>query len=211
MNKISEYGEIILENVAHNLKRLRHAYNTPIADIAHCLGVTRQQYTRFENGKSQLSIVGLKRISDYYHVPIDTILNNHVANLGARTIFDSYHVLSDCSVGEGETLHIDNPSGSLIVMRSKETLMIFERLTNSFDEPGIYFFEYHKRDHVDSAAEDVIARITWTKQPSNQIPKEFLIHFGDDLPVIAKRKQIIFLGRLVGEYKETIPGKFIKK
>ena len=60
----------------NNLKELRTRANKTQSDVAAFLHVTRQMYSKYENGISQMPDEALKKLSALFDVSIDYILDN---------------------------------------------------------------------------------------------------------------------------------------
>ncbi|MEG0894415.1 MAG: helix-turn-helix domain-containing protein [Oscillospiraceae bacterium] len=59
-----------------NLKELRLKNNLTQEKLANELSISRSAYTRYENGERNLSISLIKKISDFYNISIDALLDN---------------------------------------------------------------------------------------------------------------------------------------
>jgi transcriptional regulator with XRE-family HTH domain len=60
----------------NNLKTLRLRASKTQSDVAAILNVSRQMYSKYENGISQMPDEALKKLSSIFNVSIDYILNN---------------------------------------------------------------------------------------------------------------------------------------
>ena len=63
----------------HRLREMRQEQNLTQQYLANVLGVTRQAYCNYENGKRDLSPAVLCKLADFYNKSIDYILcrNNY--------------------------------------------------------------------------------------------------------------------------------------
>lgn len=60
--------------LADKLKKLREDKGLQPKDVANFLGITRQGYCRYEDGKSDLSTSTLSKLADFYGVSTDYLL-----------------------------------------------------------------------------------------------------------------------------------------
>lgn len=73
----------------NNLKTLRLKANKTQSDIAAILNVSRQMYSKYENGISQMPDEALKKLSSIFKVSIDYILDNPNVKTGNNNVIPS--------------------------------------------------------------------------------------------------------------------------
>lgn len=74
-NNFDEYPmDEVYEFVGNRLRQLRTSKNHTQTDIAKLLGVSAQQYHKYEDGKSKCSLPMLLLLADYYEVPISSLI-----------------------------------------------------------------------------------------------------------------------------------------
>ncbi len=61
-------------NVTDRIRELREDNDKRQGDISEILNISQQQYSRYENGISQMSYAQLIKLADYYEVSVDYIL-----------------------------------------------------------------------------------------------------------------------------------------
>ena len=85
------------------LKKLRYRRGITQADLAETLGVTQQAVARWERNKSEPDFSTLKKLSNYFNVSTDYLLDNgdvsgtpvyHLADEETR-LLDGYRALDD--------------------------------------------------------------------------------------------------------------------
>lgn len=62
------------DSLKEKLKKLREDKGLQPKDVAKFLGITRQGYCRYEDGKSDLSTSTLSKLADFYNVSTDYLL-----------------------------------------------------------------------------------------------------------------------------------------
>ena len=62
------------DSLKEKLKKLREDKGLQPKDVAKILGITRQGYCRYEDGKSDLSTSTLSKLADFYDVSTDYLL-----------------------------------------------------------------------------------------------------------------------------------------
>ena len=67
--------------LSDRLRKLREDRNLQPKDIAELLGMTRQGYCRYEDGKSDLSTATLSKLADFYGVTTDYLLERDTQKL----------------------------------------------------------------------------------------------------------------------------------
>lgn len=202
MEKFDEYGNNLLLNIGTRLKYLRKHFSIPVDRLSEALGVSRNQYYLYEQGVSSISVVGLKRIADFYHVSLEFLTNNHLPELGSSTFFHCYEADALDELVKTKEVYISNRNDSLIFIKTKDNFMLFETMQNCPASNGTYFFEHN----------DVkkIADLLFVGNPADK-DGLVLIMFNKDNPTRAKRKDIFILGRHIGNYTEIVPGRFIEQ
>jgi len=202
MHKIDEYGEILIRNIGDRLKYLRKHYAVQVDRLAEALGVSRNQYYLYEQGATALSVIGLKRIADFYHVSLEFLTNNHLPELGSATFFHCYTIDSINELVKAKEVYISNRNDSLIFVKNKEKFMLFETMQNCPNGNGIYFFELE--------GVKKIAMLLFVNSPSDKNGMVLAI-YSKDSQVSIRRKDIFIMARHIGDYVETIPGRFIEQ
>ncbi|MHA7941537.1 helix-turn-helix domain-containing protein [Formosa sp. 3Alg 14/1] len=64
--------------IAKNLKHLRHLKKLTQEILAEDLGVTRSRISSYEEGRSAPTLDFLITVSDYFKIPIDTLLRKNL-------------------------------------------------------------------------------------------------------------------------------------
>jgi transcriptional regulator with XRE-family HTH domain len=198
------YTKGLLDNIGYRLKFLRDKHKVKIDRLSEVLGVTRVQYHKYEKGESQISIVGLKRIADFYNVSLEFLTNNHLAQLTNAVFFNEYHLDPSFKDVIRETkVHISDEYSSIYFVKDGNHTYVFEAIQDSPGTSGVYFYEYDSKKYM--------SKVILPTQVQNK-PFEALLFFSDSSHVIIRnRNDVFFMGRLIGEYLDIQPGKFIKK
>lgn len=63
--------------VVNNIVDLMKKHNTKQIDLAKAIGVKKQVMSKMLNGSRMISIIELRRIADYFHVSVDSLMQNH--------------------------------------------------------------------------------------------------------------------------------------
>lgn len=78
-----------MEQISDKLKKLREKHNFKQSYVDSCLGITQQNYSRYESGKREFPIRLLPALSNLYNVSVEYIL-------GMSMNEKDLTVLSDC-------------------------------------------------------------------------------------------------------------------
>lgn len=202
MEKIDEYGINLLKIIGERLRYLRKHFSVKVDRLTEALGVSRNQYYLYEQGASAISVVGLKRIADFYHVSLELLTNNHLPELGSSTFFHCYNIDSSDALVKAKEVYISNRSDSLIFIKNKDKFMLFETMQNCPVNNGIYFFEHNGVKKVDE--------LLFVNDPADRNGTVLLLTNKDN-PISIKRKELFILAVHVGDYVETISGRFIEQ
>ncbi len=202
MERLDDYGVNLLKNIGERMKHLRKHYAIPVDRLTEVLGVSRNQYYLYEHGESSISVVGLKRIADFYHVSLEFLTNNHLPEIGCSTFFHCYTFDSLDELVKTKEVYISNRNDSLIFIKGKDKFMLFETMQNCPTSNGVYFFEHNGAKKV--------ANLLFVNDPIDK-NGTVLLMINKDNPITVKRKDIFVLARHVGEYIESIPGRFIEQ
>jgi len=202
MEKNDEYGANLLKHIGERLKYLRKHYAVQVDRLTEALGVSRNQYYLYEQGVSSISVVGLKRLADFYHVSLELLTNNHLPELGCSTFFHCYAADALDELVKTKEVYISNRNDSLLIIKDKNKFMLFETMQNCPTSNGVYFFEHNGAKKV--------AELLFVGDPSDKNGIA-LVLFNKDNPLSVKRKELFILARHVGDYVESIPGRFIEQ
>ena len=202
MEKLDEYGNVLLKVIGERLKYLRKHHGIPVGRLSEALGVSRNQYHLYEQGASAVSVVGLKGIADFYHVSMEFLTNNHLPELGSSTFFHCYTIDSINELVRAKEVYISNRNDSLIFIKGKDKYMLFETMQNCPNSNGIYFFE--------NGGEKKVAQLLFVDDTSDK-NGTVLVLYHKDKPLRFRRKDLFILARHVGDYVETIAGRFIEQ
>lgn len=99
------------------IKRLRAKQNVFLEDLAEALGMTRQTLAKVEKGESELSISQAKKASEFFEVPIESIIENKMPQELQINIIPS----EKKQVDEKEEIRIDIPEEN--INKFKEVLL----------------------------------------------------------------------------------------
>jgi hypothetical protein len=88
------------------------------------------------------------------------------------------------------------------MIKDKDKFMLFETMQNCPTINGVYFFEHNGVKKV--------AELLFVGNPSDK-SGIVLVLFNKDNPVSMKRKDLFILARHVGDYVESVPGRFIEQ
>lgn len=198
------YTKGLLDNIGYRLKLLREKHKVKIERLSEVLGVSRVQYYKYEKGESQISIVGLKRIADFYNVSLEFLTNNHLVQLSNAVFFNEYQLDSAFKDVIRETkVHISDEYSSIYFVKDGIHTYVFEAIQDTPGQTGVYFYEFESKRYM--------SKVILPTQIQNK-PFEAILYFNDNSHItVKKRSNIFFLGRLIGEYKDIEPNKFIKK
>ena len=202
MERNDEYGANLLKHIGERLKYLRKHYAVQVDRLTEALGVSRNQYYLYEKGESSISIVGLKRLADFYHVSLELLTNNHLPELGCSTFFHCYAADALDELVKTKEVYISNRNDSLLMIKDKDKFMLFETMQNCPTSNGVYFFEHNGVKKV--------AELLFIGNPSDK-SGIVLVLFNKDNPLSMKRKDLFILARHVGNYVESVPGRFIEQ
>ena len=64
-------------NLGKKLKELRHSFGITQDELAKTIGISRVNYTRYENGKVRPDYETIIKIADYYDVSLDDIFDRN--------------------------------------------------------------------------------------------------------------------------------------
>lgn len=73
--------------IGMRIKELRQKHKISQEEMANVLNMTRQRYSRLENGQVDISYVMIKKIADYLGVPISKITSAEEEKKGLVTLF----------------------------------------------------------------------------------------------------------------------------
>ena len=85
-----------MDLICDRLKNLREKHNFKQINVASCLGITQQNYSRYESGKREIPIRHLPALAKLYNVSVEYIL-------GLSMTENDLTSLSNC-VYNGKTL-----------------------------------------------------------------------------------------------------------
>lgn len=87
--------------LAHNLRYLRNAYNLTQNDLSAILNISRQAYSNYENCKRMPDLDTLIRISNFYHITLDDLVNANLSASSGRIAEERapYHMALDMETG----------------------------------------------------------------------------------------------------------------
>ena len=66
--------------LAKNLRSLRDMNNLTQDDLSDMLNISRQAYSNYENSKRTPDLDSLMRLSAFYHVTLDQLVNGNLSN-----------------------------------------------------------------------------------------------------------------------------------
>lgn len=66
--------------------------------LAEIIGVSQQQYHKYENGVNPMPLTALIRLADYYNVSVDFLLERTQSRTGLEAL--NREITADCSAGE---------------------------------------------------------------------------------------------------------------
>ena len=202
MNKTDGYSEMVLSNLGSRLKFLREHYKVRIERLCEILGVARTQYYLYEKGQSQLGIVGIKRLADFYNVSLDALLNNHVA-LTNSAVFFKLHSLDPLNEVKDEgKVYISDENSSISFVKRNDEYLVFESIQDTIYDNDTYFIEYDSLRYV--------ARVIVPEAHVVNKKFELMLFLDDKKPIFVKRNEVFFLGRLIGKYQDLVKNHFIK-
>ena len=202
MNTTDGYSEMVLSNLGSRLKFLREHYKIRIERLCEILGVARTQYYLYEKGQSQLGIVGIKRLADFYNVSLDALLNNHVA-LTNSAVFFKLHSLDPLNEVKDEgKVYISDENSSISFVKRNDEYLVFESIQDTIYDNDTYFIEYDSLRYV--------ARVIVPEAHVVNKKFELMLFLDDKKPIFVKRNEVFFLGRLIGKYQDLVKNHFIK-
>ena len=71
------------------LKELRKSTGKTQIEVAKDLGISQQNYCRYENGQHEPDLETLKRIADYFHTTTDFLIDHEVPYLINKSQFSN--------------------------------------------------------------------------------------------------------------------------
>lgn len=102
--------EMEMHSICRKLKNLRESRNMKQNEVAEYLGISQQNYSRYENRKRDLPIRYLDPLSKLYHVSTDYILGLSVNKNDLHTMMQSANHMKPTSdlMEEMATLNPEN-------------------------------------------------------------------------------------------------------
>ena len=100
--------------LAKNLRSLRDMNNLTQDDLSDMLNISRQAYSNYENSKRTPDLDSLMRLSAFYHVTLDQLVNGNLSN--SSQIFAEekvpYYMAHD--IETGNTIYLKKDETELI-------------------------------------------------------------------------------------------------
>lgn len=123
--------------LAKNLRSLRDMNNLTQDDLSDMLNISRQAYSNYENSKRTPDLDSLLRLSAFYHVTLDQLVNGNLSN--------SSQIFAEEKVPYYMALDIE--TGNTIYLKKDETELItkFRSLSDDNQKIIIGFLDANSR------------------------------------------------------------------
>lgn len=123
--------------LAKNLRSLRDMNNLTQDDLSDMLNISRQAYSNYENSKRTPDLDSLLRLSAFYHVTLDQLVNGNLSN--------SSQIFAEEKVPYYMALDIE--TGNTIYLKKEETELItkFRSLSDDNQKIIIGFLDANSR------------------------------------------------------------------
>ena len=123
--------------LAKNLRSLRDMNNLTQDDLSDMLNISRQAYSNYENSKRTPDLDSLLRLSAFYHVTLDQLVNGNLSN--------SSQIFAEEKVTYYMALDIE--TGNTIYLKKDETELItkFRSLSDDNQKIIIGFLDANSR------------------------------------------------------------------
>ena len=123
--------------LAKNLRSLRDMNNLTQDDLSDMLNISRQAYSNYENSKRTPDLDSLMRLSAFYHVTLDQLVNGNLSN--------SSQIFAEEKVPYYMALDIE--TGNTIYLKKDETELItkFRSLSDDNQKIIIGFIDANSR------------------------------------------------------------------
>jgi transcriptional regulator with XRE-family HTH domain len=123
--------------LAKNLRSLRDMNNLTQDDLSDMLNISRQAYSNYENSKRTPDLDSLMRLSAFYHVTLDQLVNGNLSN--------SSQIFAEEKVPYYMALDIE--TGNTIYLKKDETELItkFRSLSDDNQKIIIGFLDANSR------------------------------------------------------------------
>ncbi len=146
---IVAHDEKIIDTLKTNLKQLRIERKMNPSIIAKVLGISRQGYMNYESGDRIIPTVALIKLSEFYNIPIDSIIENRIAiNVKNKVQYRTYLIDSKIKkVIEGFPTTISNQDDFILVKEDSFRSLFFWR-SNGYHENRLILFSYYDELYI---------------------------------------------------------------
>ena len=100
--------------LAKNLRSLRDMNNLTQDDLSDMLNISRQAYSNYENSKRTPDLDSLMRLSAFYHVTLDQLVNGNLSNSSQIFAEEKVPYYMALDIETGNTIYIKKDETELI-------------------------------------------------------------------------------------------------
>ena len=75
-------------SLANNIKRLREDKELRQKEVANALNIGYSNYNKIENGNREISVKELQRLSEFYNITVDQVINLDDNNLPKEVVIE---------------------------------------------------------------------------------------------------------------------------
>lgn len=87
--------------IAENIQKLRKLHNTTQENLAEVIAVSRQTVAKWEKGESIPDVISCKKIAEFFHISVDTLLNYDESKHKLPFPSKGKHAFGMINVGKG--------------------------------------------------------------------------------------------------------------
>ena len=100
--------------LAKNLRSLRDMNNLTQDDLSDMLNISRQAYSNYENSKRTPDLDSLMRLSAFYHVTLDQLVNGNLSNSSQIFAEEKVPYYMALDIETGNTIYLKKDETELI-------------------------------------------------------------------------------------------------
>jgi transcriptional regulator with XRE-family HTH domain len=209
MNEHDAINEEYRRLIGLHLKYVRDFFKQSIPAMAEIMGVSKNQYLRYEKGEPEVSAVSLKRLATTFGISVAYFTNEKQMNLGNVAFFNLRIPDEDGRLADDDhptKVYISDEFDSIDFIKNGSTYQVFHAIHDQVPASGTYVFEYLLTNNV---KERYVGQLDLLSSDDNHQGK-IIVHLKDKPAKIVDRKDIFVLEMLIGEYHEIQPELFIK-
>ncbi|MDD3939018.1 MAG: helix-turn-helix transcriptional regulator [Bacilli bacterium] len=209
MNEHDAINEEYRRLIGLHLKYVRDFFKQSIPAMAEIMGVSKNQYLRYEKGEPEVSAVSLKRLATTFGISVAYFTNEKQMNLGNVAFFNLRIPDEDGRLADDDhptKVYISDEFDSIDFIKNGSTYQVFHAIHDQVPVSGTYVFEYSRGENDKSRYVGQLDLLS----PTDEHQAKIILHLKDNPARIVERHDVFVLEMLVGEYKEIQPELFIK-